>query len=139
MALYLKAVGEKLEERSRTTGSRENSGRHAGKRAGDGRQTWNVTRATKKDTSRGSARPTPLKDAREKCRRSWWGTDYISRDGSRGTGSASWSPRDPGCRFWLLGAGGSGVMQKMNLPGTGGGCVRWRDERSSVWAARDSP
>ena len=29
------------------------------------RQTWNVTRVTKKDTSRGSARPTLLKDIRE--------------------------------------------------------------------------
>ena len=37
----------------------------AGKRAGDGRQTWNVTRATKKDTSRGSSRQTLLKDVRE--------------------------------------------------------------------------
>ena len=46
-------------------GNRENSGRHAGNRAGDGRQKWNVTRATKKGTSRGSARPTLLKDVRE--------------------------------------------------------------------------
>ena len=70
------------------TGTRENSGRHAGKRAGDGRQTWNDTCATKKDTSRGSVRPTPPKDAREtgsrprhnrRRRRSWWGTDYISQ------------------------------------------------------------
>ena len=45
--------------------SSENSGRHAGNRAGDGRQTWNVTHATKKDISRGNVRPTLLKDARE--------------------------------------------------------------------------
>ena len=57
--------------------SRENSGRHAGNRAGDGRQTLNVTRATKKDTSRGSARPTLLKDIRE--------TDSRRRHNRRGT------------------------------------------------------
>ena len=33
--------------------------------ASNGSQTWNVTRATKKDTLRGSARPTLLKDIRE--------------------------------------------------------------------------
>ena len=54
IALYLKAMGEKLE-----------APRLAGKRAGDGRRIWNATHATKKDTSRGSARPTQLKDARE--------------------------------------------------------------------------
>ena len=27
--------------------------------------------------------------------------DYTSLDGSRGTGSASWSTQDPGCPFWL--------------------------------------
>ena len=57
--------------------------------------------------------------------------------GSRGTGSAFWSTQDPGCQFWLRGLGGNGVVQKMNQPGTGDGCVRWRDERSSVWAARE--
>ena len=48
-----------------------------GNRAGDGGQTRNVTRATKKDTSRGSARPTLLKDTRE--------TDSCRRHNRRGT------------------------------------------------------
>ena len=68
MALHLKAMGEKLEalmgeiKDDRKKGS---SGRHAGNRAGDGRRTWNVTRATKKAISRENARPTLWKDARE--------------------------------------------------------------------------
>ena len=37
--------------------------------------------------------------------RSWRGTDFISPCGSRGTGSASWSIRDPGRQFWLHGLG----------------------------------
>ena len=55
LALYLKAMVEKLEALMGEIESRENSGRHSGNRAADGRQTWNVTHATKKDTSRGSA------------------------------------------------------------------------------------
>ena len=61
IALYLKAMGE----RSRTILNRENSRRLAGKQASDRGRIWNVTRATKKDTSRGSAQPTQPKDAGE--------------------------------------------------------------------------
>ena len=53
--------------------NRENSGRHAG------------DRATKKDTLRGSARPTLLKGVREtdsrRRSRSWWVTDSTSLGG----------------------------------------------------------
>ena len=64
--------------RSRTIGNRENrENRENSGRAGDEKQTWNVTRATKKDTSRGSARPTLLKDIRE--------TDSRRRHNRRGT------------------------------------------------------
>ena len=74
--------------------SSENSGRHAGNRAGDRRQTWNVTRATKKDTSRGNVRPTLLKDAREK--------DSRRRHNRRGTPG--------GCGDGGIGHGGKGTI-----------------------------
>ena len=44
--------------------------------------------------------------------RSRWEMDYTSLDGSRGTGSASWSIRDPGCPSWLHGHGGNGVARR---------------------------
>ena len=72
IALYLKAMGEKLkalmgeikndrEQRKQWAACREMGQRRKAE--------LNVTRATKKDTSRGSARPTQPKDAREKGRR----------------------------------------------------------------------
>ena len=76
--------------------SSENSGRHAGNQAGDGRQTWNVTRATKKDISRGNVRPTLRNDARE--------TDSHCRHNGRGT---------PGG----YGDGGIMVGNELYLPG----------------------
>ena len=68
IAFYLRAMGEKLEalmgeikddweQRKQWAARRETTG--------DGRLTWNVTLATKRDTSRGSARLTQLKDVRE--------------------------------------------------------------------------
>ena len=53
LALYLKAMGEKLEAlmgEIKDDREQRKQWAAAGKRAGDGRQTWNVTRATKKDT-----------------------------------------------------------------------------------------
>ena len=80
LALYLKAMGEKLEalmgDQGRS-GTEKTVGGTPVDRAGDEKQTWNVTRATKKDTSRGSARPTLLKDIRE--------TDSRRRHNRRGT------------------------------------------------------
>ena len=49
---------------------------------------------------------------RKRRNRSWWEKDYTSLDRSRGTGSASWMIRDPGCSFWLRGLGGSGVVRR---------------------------
>ena len=43
----------------------QNSGRHTGNRAGDERQTWNATCATKKAISRENAQPTLRNDAWE--------------------------------------------------------------------------
>ena len=64
----------------------EKSGRLARKWADDGRPTWNVTLATKRDTSRGSARLTQLKDARE--------TDSRRRHNRRGAPRGCGDRRD---------------------------------------------
>ena len=72
MALQLRPLWGK----SRTIESSGSSGRHAGNQAGAGRQTWSVTRATRRAISRGNARPT-RKDARE--------TDSRRRRNRRGT------------------------------------------------------
>ena len=68
IALYLKAMGMKLEAlmgEIKDDREQRKQWAHTGKRAGHGRRIWNVTHATKKDTLRGSARPTQPKDARE--------------------------------------------------------------------------
>ena len=63
IALYLKAMGEKLEAlMGEIKDDRKQQNQWA---AGDRRRTWNVTRATKKETSQGSVRLTQPKDARE--------------------------------------------------------------------------
>ena len=51
--------------RSRTIESNGSNGGLAGKRAGDGKQTWNATSAFGKDTSRGTARQIKPKEAPE--------------------------------------------------------------------------
>ena len=61
MALYLKAMGQKLQAlMGEITDDREQRKQWAAHR-----ETGRQRKATKKDTSQGSARPTPLKDARE--------------------------------------------------------------------------
>ena len=87
--------------------SSENSGRHDGNRAGDGRQTWTVTRATKKDISRGNVRPTLLKDARE--------MDSRHRHNRHGTPG--------GCGDGGIGHGGKTESGRYGIRGVHSGCA----------------
>ena len=117
MALHLKVMGEKLEalmgeikddrEQRKQWAARQESGRRqkADMECHSCHQKGHFARECTTNAMEG-------RSGNGQRSRSRWEMDYTSLNGSRGTESASWLIRDPGCPSWLHGHGGNGVARR---------------------------